>query len=60
MDVFAYHNTVFYTILVFLGPLYWESAKFGTQQVVGRSGRVSACFRKHANETVTGNQSGHC
>lgn len=45
---------------LFLGPLYRESAEFGTQQVVGCSGWVPACFCKHANETVTGNPSGHC
>lgn len=45
-----------FTILgLFSGPVYWESAEFGTQQVVGCSGGIPACFRQHANETITGN-----
>lgn len=45
---------------LYLGPLHWKSAEFGTQQVVGCGGRVPACFRQHANEIVTGTVTHQC
>ncbi len=34
--------------------MYWEPAESGSQQAVGRSGWLLACFCQHANEVITG------
>lgn len=36
------------------GPLYWEPAEFSSQQTVGCSGGLPACFCQHANEALAG------
>lgn len=36
------------------GSMYWEPAESGSQQTVGRSGGLPACFCQYADEIITG------
>lgn len=42
------------TLCLFPGPMRRQPAESGSQQAVGRCGRVPACLCQHADEVVTG------